>query len=231
MILRNHWDRRALLAGMASLGFAGCANLSTGDLSRPGQEANDVSVTMTTSLGKIGILVNTSAAPKTSTFFLKLVDDGLFDGRRFWRSGHIHGDERRGLFIEGGPLDRFVLGERPLPPTIAQSGLPVLSDWETTGQSGLDCKRGSVFLGRDILGDGSAIPEIVIATANLPEFEEGGGKSPGNLGFPIFGGVKLGMDVVDHIAAGPREGASPLAMMAGQILSNPIEIENVTRHS
>lgn len=220
-------SRRYILAGLASTTLASCSSLSRApSLLKP--ETRTVSVI--TDAGTIGVQLANLAAPKTTSFFLDAVDAGHFNGRRFWRSGHLRGDDRRGLFIEGGPLDEYMLGEREsLPETMATTGLPTLQDWETTGASGLDCSRGSVFLARDLFGDGSAIPEIVIANVDLPEFEEGGGRSPDNKGYPVFGRVEFGMDSVDHISSQPRRENGPVPMLAGQILVEPPLIQKIVR--
>lgn len=142
MIQRSVLTRRTVLAALGSVAIAGCASRGA----TVGAAAQKVAV-LHTSAGQIGIAVGTIAAPKNSAYFLKLVEDRSLVGHRFWRSGHFQGDDRRGLFVEGGMLDSYILGEEsPIPPTIAATGLPTLEDWETTEQSGLNCVRGSVFL-------------------------------------------------------------------------------------
>lgn len=191
---------------------------------------NEVAVKIDTDFGMIAIAVNVKAAPKIAAFFLSLIDRGQLAGRRFWRTGHLAGDTARGRFIEGGLLDRFVLGEGgPIPATIAQSGLPYLADWETTGQSGLRCRRGSVFLARDLTGGTHAVPDFVIALEDLPELDEGGSHSPGNTGFPVFGRVVSGLETAERIAALHPAETSAIPFLNGQVLAQPAAIRDVTR--
>jgi len=188
-----------------------------------------------TPLGAIGLELRADRAPRVCAWFLALVESGAFTGRRFYRSGSLpqaDGALPPPQLIEGGMLDRFALGEAgPIVGSPEAMGLPVLKDWETTGASGLRHQRGTLSMARDLTGSGDAIPDLVICTRDLPQLDEGGGHSPGNLGFPAFGRVMDGMDVVDRIASLPRTGHTPVSMLAGQIVDRPVEILHASRRT
>jgi peptidyl-prolyl cis-trans isomerase A (cyclophilin A) len=219
-----------LIAAMAST-VAACSTLPySGAINGLAKQPDKQFVEIQTTSGRIIIEVLSAQAPKVANWFLSLVDTGLYDGTKFFRSGHLAGQPARPRFLEGGPLASFLLGERDVKPaTVAESGLPLLRAWETTTQSGLRHERGSVSLARDITGDGSAAPDLVISLETIAEMDAGGGYSPQNAGFPVIGRVVAGMELVDAIAAGPREGQSYVPFLNGQILSQPVMIEKAVR--
>lgn len=187
-------------------------------------------IQLQTSLGAITMAVLVKQAPKVTNWFLELVDSGLYDGTKFFRAGHLAGQPDRPRFLEGGPLSPFLLGEREAKiATVAETGLPLLKDWETTAQSRLKLVRGAVSLARDITGDGSVAPDLVFSLEPIPEMDAGGGFSPGNTGFPVIGRVISGMEIIDAIASQPRAGATYVPFLAGQILSEPVVIDRIVR--
>lgn len=192
--------------------------------------APEANIELVTIEGTIGIEVQSRRAPKIAAWVLQLVEAGAFDGTKLFRSGFFQGQPPRPRFLEGGLLSPFLLGEdgRRLV-TAADAGLPVLSDWERTDQSGLRHIRGAVSLARDISGDGGALPELVIALEAVPELDAGGGFSPQNTGFPAFGRVVSGMDIVDAIARRSRGGKTYVPFLNGQILDEPAVIQRITR--
>lgn len=224
-------SRRTVLSAMTAILTAACAPLR-GQQNNvpPSRQASPIMVGIETDLGLIQISVEQAKAPKVAAWFLALVNSGKLNGTRFFRSGHLAGQVSRARFIEGGMLSSFLLGEAGTrPANAAQAGLPQLSDWETTKQSGMTHIRGSVGFARDITGSGAVIPDLVITVEDVPELDMGGGFSPGNLGFPVVGQVVSGMHIVDQIAAGSREGRTYVPMLAGQILTQPIAIQRVFR--
>ena len=60
-------------------------------------------------------------------------------------------------------------------------------------------------------------------------FDVDGRTEPDTLGFPAFGKVVEGMDVVEKIAAQPTEGISKEEAVKGQILTKPVTIEEASR--
>lgn len=180
--------------------------------------------------GTITVKVMASRAPKTAQFVLDLVDSGRFDGRSFYRAGHLAGRTDGPRLIEGGLLDRLVSGAiSPLPASMQAAGIPTTDDWETTGVSGLSHVRGTVSLARDLTGSGSAIADIVIITADQTELDEGGSHGFDAKGFPAFGVVVSGMDVADRIVARPADGDSAVPLLQGQVLRHPVVIERIAR--
>lgn len=189
-------------------------------------------IELQTSAGTIRIEVRADRAPKVAGWLLKQVDAGVFDGTKFFRSGHLQGQPPRSRFVEGGVLSSFLLGESGRrPATAADAGVPLLYDWETTEVSGLRHIRGAVSLARDITGQGGVLPDMVFALETVPELDAGGGFSPQNTGFPVFGQVVAGMDIVDAIAAQPRDGQTYVPFLKGQILSEPVLIQQILRLS
>ena len=56
-----------------------------------------------------------------------------------------------------------------------------------------------------------------------------GRTEPDTRGFPAFGKVIEGMDVVEKIAAQPADGISKQDAVKGQILTHPVSIEKAHR--
>jgi peptidyl-prolyl cis-trans isomerase A (cyclophilin A) len=224
-------SRRAVLAAIAVAAAVACGPFALHAVhAQPTVDSNQVQVGIETDLGTIWIALEPAKAPKAAAWFLDLVAARQFDGTRFVRSGYLAGQGARPRFVEGGMLSSFILGEAgPMPADAAQAGLPLLRDWETTTQSGLRHSRGSVGLARDITGDGAVIPDIVITLETVAELDAGGGVSPGNTGFPVIGYVVSGMDIVDRIVAGARDGKTPVPFLKGQILSQPVAMQRVFR--
>lgn len=178
-------------------------------------------VVFATELGQIVVEVNILQAPNTSAYFLSLIRDKKFDGHSFFRAGILKGATQPQI-LEGGLLDQAILNSQIT--SIQATGLPLLSDYETTAQSGLKHLYGTVTLGRDIFASGDAIPEVVICLQAIPSFNHNATQQPDNRGFPAFGRVIKGMDIVKKIAAQPRAGSSHITFLQGQILTQPIKI-------
>ena len=129
--------------------------------------------------------------------------------------------------IQGGFLFDAATGEFSL----KQNDSPVstLPEFDTTDDSGIRHVRGTASLARDILASGDGIPEFFICTGDSPVFDVDGRTEPDTLGFPAFGKVVEGMDVVEKIAAQPTEGISKEEAVKGQILTKPVTIEKASR--
>lgn len=181
--------------------------------------------------GSISIELNNAAAPKSVEWLLQIVDRGGFDGMAFYRVGQLSGTQGGGpQFVEGGVLAPFLLGETDRQPTTAvEAGVPTLRQWETTAESGLRHVRGSVSLGRDIVGDGAVLPELVILLEDVPAMDYGGGRSPGNLGFPVIGFVVSGMPLIDALQNEPRDRKTYIPFLSGQVLREPLRITRIRR--
>ncbi len=192
-------------------------------------DTGEIQVCLDTEEGNIVITVESQAAPDTAAYFLRLIDEGAFDGATFHRSGAsfiADADERQ--IIQGGVLYKTMTGEDRRP--IADVGQPLLNSFETTEQSGLRHRSGTVSLARDLLGTGAAIPEIFICLRDSPEFDANGRSEPDTLGFPAFASVVDGMDVVRRISCKDRSGATRSSVLAGQILAQPVVIKRARRN-
>ena len=163
-------------------------------------------------------------APKNAAYFLEWVNSGDYDGGSFYRAGgSVSASAKSSRIIQGGFLFDAATGEFSL----ERNGSPVktLPVFDTTDDSGITHGNGTVSLARDILASGDGIPEIFICTGDSPVFDVNGRTEPDIRGFPAFGKVIEGMDVVEKIAARETDGISKTDAVKGQILTAPVPIE------
>jgi len=185
-------------------------------------------VVLETGLGRIVIEVYEDRAPRNAAYFLELVESGDYDGGNFYRAGaSVAADAHPSRIIQGGFLFNAATGEFCL----EQNGSPVkmLADFETTENSGITHVYGTVSLARDLFASGDGIPEFFICTGDSPVFDVDGRTEPDTRGFPAFGKVIEGMDVVEKIAARETDGISKFDAVEGQILTEPVPIKQACR--
>ena len=185
-------------------------------------------VTFETGLGRIVIEVYEDRAPKNSAYFLELVVNGDYDRGSFYRAGgSVSASAKSSGIIQGGFLFDAATGEFSL----KQNDSPVstLPEFDTTDDSGITHGNGTVSLARNILASGDGIPEFFICTGDSPVFDVDGRTEPDTKGFPAFGNVIEGMDVVEKIAAQPTDGITKTDAVKGQILTEPVPIEKAYR--
>ncbi|MDH3960048.1 MAG: peptidylprolyl isomerase [Desulfuromonadales bacterium] len=185
-------------------------------------------VTFETGLGRIVIEVYEDRAPKNAAYFLEFVGNGDYDGGSFYRAGgSVSASAKSSRIIQGGFLFDAATGEFSL----KQNDSPVktLPEFDTTDDSGITHGNGTVSLARDILASGDGIPEFFICTGDSPVFDVDGRTEPDTKGFPAFGNVIEGMDVVEKIAAQPTDGITKTDAVKGQILTEPVPIEKAYR--
>ena len=185
-------------------------------------------VVLETSLGRIVIEVYERRAPRNAAYFLELIENGDYGGGSFYRAGaSVAADAHPSRIIQGGFLFDAATGEFSL----KQNDSPVktLPEFDTTDDSGITHGNGTVSLARDILASGDGIPEIFICTGDSPVFDVNGRTEPDIRGFPAFGKVIEGMDVVKKIAARETDGISKTDAVKGQILTAPVPIEKAYR--
>ena len=166
-----------------------------------------VRVRLDTAAGPILLALDAARAPLTTANFLRYVDDGRFEGTRFFRAAKARG--RVGGFIEGG------IGSDPrrlLPP------VPL----EPTSRTGLRHTDGAVSMARFDRTD-SATGNFSLMVGTSPSLDA----RPGQLGYAVFGRVIGGMDVVKRILAQPAAGGTGAAK--GQMLVRPIAIVRAVR--
>lgn len=177
---------------------------------------------LNTGVGTIDIEVRETQAPQTTRFVRQLVEAGHFDGAAFYRSTALGVDGRHRL-IQGGPLaPLFTASADPIPHIV------MLDTVESTDLTRLAHRCGTVSLARDLITSGRVLPELFICLDDYPELDFGGRREPDGQGFPAFGVVTAGLDVVIAIATRERDGASPVDLLTGEILTEPVPIVNAT---
>lgn len=201
---------------MSALAFIAVSACSTPE------KASGELLILQTDQGQIAIAMNKQRAPLTSQFVIDLTEAEQLDQRTFYRAGSGSGSTDPVELIEGGLLDQFVLSDAPT--TVAASGLPTLDVLETTDVTGLAHNRGSVSLARDVMDTGVVLPDMVIFLRDAPEYDAGGSLSPDGLGYPVFGEVVQGLEILDALALSGRDGETWVPFLKGQILSEPLII-------
>ena len=182
----------------------------------------DAILRLETDLGTIEVAVHEDRAPVTAAYVRQLVDAGVYTGASFYRSTTLGAPDRQPL-IQGGPLAPRILGEDRAAPEIA-----MLESVETTDDTGLRHRAGTVSLARDLLRTGHVLPELFICLDDYPDLDAGGRAEPDERGFPAFGTIVAGIDVVAAIAAGDTGGATPIDILRGQVLTRPVDILSAT---
>jgi len=177
---------------------------------------------LSTAVGVIEIEVHEAVAPSTTQFVRRLVEAGHFDGAAFYRSTRLGVDGRDSL-IQGGPFAPVFTGSSSSAPDI-----DVLEVVESTSQTGMFHRRGTVSLARDLIATGHVLPELFICLDDYPELDAGGRSEPDDHGFPAFGYVTAGLDVATAIASRECGGASPFARLEGELLTEPVPIISAT---
>src|SRR5210317_2309211 len=181
-------------------------------------------VVLETGLGRIVIEVYEDRAPRNAAYFLELVESGSYDGGSFYRAGgSVSASAKSSRIIQGGFLFNAATGEFSL----ERNGSPVkmLPEFDTTDDSGITHGNGTVSLARDILASGDGIPEFFVCTGDSPVFDVNRRTEPDTRGFPAFGKVREGMDVVEKISAQPTDGITKQKVVKGQILTAPVVIK------
>ncbi|SOB87358.1 peptidyl-prolyl cis-trans isomerase A (cyclophilin A) [Sphingomonas guangdongensis] len=189
---------------LAALAVAPVAAQAPARRSAPGT----VRVRLETTAGNITVALDARRAPATARNFLAYVDDGRFDGTVFYRAARKKIAPKFG-FIQGGIRTD---ARRILPP------FPL----ETTARTGIKHLDATISMARPAYG-GSAGGNFFITVGAAPNMDAGGGRE----GYPAFGRVIGGMDVVRRILAGPTccgDGA-----MRGQMLVRAVEIRRAVR--
>jgi peptidyl-prolyl cis-trans isomerase A (cyclophilin A) len=136
-------------------------------------------VDVETTAGNFSVALNPQAAPQSSERFLQLVDNDYYDNTLV----HQVITER---WLQGGLFDpNFV----PL-----DAAIPV----DNESDPELRNTRGTIALVfTQNISDGRPAAQFLINIADNPEFDA----TPGTFGFPVFGVVIEGLDVLDAIGA------------------------------
>ena len=186
-----------------------------------------VHVVLETGLGQVVLAIDTERAPRAANYFLGYIDRGDYDGASLYRSASLDGAPPPQL-VQGGLLSGTLTNTGPVDPSAF--GVPyLLPEWDTTADSGLRHRRGSISLARDLLDTGHVIPEIVFCLRDIPRMDAGSNGRPDARGFPVIGEVLSGMEVIDATSQAHLEGATSISFLEGQILSTPVTITDAYR--
>ena len=184
--------------------------------------SGDDTLRIETDLGVVEVAVHADQAPITADYVRRLIDAGWYAGCTFYRSTTLGRPGRRPL-IQGGPLAPFLLGSSRTSPDIA-----MLETIETTDATGLGHWVGTVSLARDLTRTGHVLPELFVCLDDYPELDAGGRAEPDTHGFPAFGTVTAGIEVVAAIAERDTQGTSPIDRLRGEVLTQPVRILRTT---
>ncbi|MEO5800945.1 MAG: peptidylprolyl isomerase [Gemmatimonadales bacterium] len=173
------------------------------------RSAGIVPLVVKTSLGDIGVDIDSAHAPRTATNFLRYVDAGRFRGGQFHRTVTLQNQPDSPVKIE--VIQGSVAPERVRDdfPPIAMEGT------RTTGLRHVD---GTLSMAR--AGANSATSSFFITIGPQPELDAGGKRNPDGEGFAAFGRVTSGMEIVRAIQRAPAN---------GQALTPAIRITDVVR--
>lgn len=168
-------------------------------------------VVLQTSLGDIHVALEKDRAPITAGNFLRYVDLKRFDGITFYRAVKIDEEGKYGL-VQGGL--------RNDPKRVFK---PIAHEFPAaTGLSHLD---GAISMAHT--GPGTAVADFFFVIGDLTDLDGKG--TPEKPGYPVFGRVTQGMDVLRAIMVMPRSEEVGDGSMKGQMLAAPVRIVTVRR--
>jgi peptidyl-prolyl cis-trans isomerase A (cyclophilin A) len=175
----------------------------------PAPKEDLVPVAIDTSLGRIVVALDRARAPITTANFLRYVDAHRFDGENFYRAMHSEG----GGLIQAGVRSDI----RKLFPAVAD---------EPTSKTGLKNVAGAISMARGAPNTVQA--DFFILVTDMPGLDAGGNPDDPD-GYPVFGHVIEGMDVVKKIYDAPTSPTKGEGVMKGQMLDPPIKIIKAAR--
>jgi peptidyl-prolyl cis-trans isomerase A (cyclophilin A) len=200
------WSRRSVMYGLTALGISLAAGRSEAAEVRKDCVSRAV---IDTAFGPIGVLLDLGRAPLSAGDFLKYVDRGLYVGGAFYRTVRPDDDPN------------------PIKIEVVQGGLTDESKFldpiahEPTNRTGLRHRNGTISIGRDGVGTGTA-GAFFICIGDQPELDFGGKRNPDGQGFAAFGHVTSGMELIRKMWSmkiqGPPESAE------GELLASPVQI-------
>jgi peptidyl-prolyl cis-trans isomerase A (cyclophilin A) len=175
----------------------------------PAPKEDLVPVAIDTSLGRIVVALDRARAPITTANFLRYVDAHRFDGENFYRAMHSEG----GGLIQAGVRSDI----RKLFPAVAD---------EPTSKTGLKNVAGAISMARGAPNTVQA--DFFILVTDMPGLDAGANPDDPD-GYPVFGHVIEGMDVVKKIYDAPTSPTKGEGVMKGQMLDPPIKIIKAAR--
>jgi peptidyl-prolyl cis-trans isomerase A (cyclophilin A) len=162
-----------------------------------------------TEAGTIVVALDHAHAPITTTNFVRYADDHRFDGTYFYRAARNPFAADQG-FIQGGIAHSIRLMLPPIP-------------LEPTTRTGLHHVDGTISMAH--ASPDTTMGDFVICVGANPGLDAHPEK--GEPGYPAFGRVVEGMDVVRRILAAPTAGAA--ASRPGEQILKPVKILRVSR--
>jgi peptidyl-prolyl cis-trans isomerase A (cyclophilin A) len=187
-----------LAVGVAAMGSRPAAAQDTG-----------VRVVIETTLGPIGVMVDTVHAPITAGNFLRYVDGHFYDGGSFFRTVRADNqatDPVRIAVVQAGADSVRQIGHyAPIP-------------LERTTVTGLHHVDGTLSMARNV--PASATSSFFVCIGDQPALDFGGARNRDGQGFAAFAHVLSGMEVIRGIW---------MAHADGQRLTPPVMIKSVHR--
>jgi peptidyl-prolyl cis-trans isomerase A (cyclophilin A) len=207
----DRWTRRSVISGLAALGIAqvpgrsAAADAGTDRFCR---------VVIDTVLGSIEVMLELGRAPISAGDFLEYVDRGLYAGGAFYRTVRPDDDPQ------------------PIKIEVVQGGLTDDSKYldpiahEPTSRTGLRHRNGTISIGRDAVGTGTA-GAFFVCIGDQPELDFGGRRNPDGQGFAAFGRVTRGMQLIRDMGALKTQG--PPGSHEGELIASPVRILGARR--
>lgn len=179
-------------------------------------------IAIETSVGTIGVQLFADKAPRTTQFFLGLVDQGFYETSDIYRVSQLD-NEHGPYLLQGGAALPFLQGKK------ASKRAPMLDQIETTGITGIIHRRGTFSLARDLASTGHALAEFFICLGDFSSLDENGRRSHDTKGFPAFGEVVLGLECLDTLIDMDRNGETSMPLLAGQMLTDTVKVKRIIR--
>jgi len=203
----KHQILAALLAALSVSAFAQAAPPPPTQAPAPKEDL--VPVAIDTSLGRIVVALDRARAPITTANVLHYVDTHRLDGESFYRAMHMGS----GGLIQGGVRSD------------ARKLFPAIAD-EPTSKTGLKNVAGAIVMARN--APNTAQADFFILLSDTPGFDAGVNPDDPD-GFPVFGQVVEGMDVVKKIFEAPVSPTMGEGVMKGQMLDPTVKIIKAER--
>lgn len=204
----------AAVVPATSEGFAATPTARAG--TRPFPQAASVKVVIETELGPITIALETERAPVTAGNFLRYVEEGRFKGTAFYRSVRLPLEPQPNGLLQGGTRGD---PKRVLP------GIP----HEPTTVTGLSHTHGAVSMAMEEPGTADGDFFIMIEDQTGFDADPTASEPAWRAGFPVFGYVTSGMEVVAAIHAAARDPDAGEGVMRGELLATPAKIISARR--
>lgn len=194
--------------------FAGTATARAGV--RPHPAAAAVGVVIQTSLGAITLQLETERASVTAGNFLRYVDERRLDGTAFYRAVRLPLDPQPNGLVQGGTRG----DPKRILPGIAH---------EATTQTGLTHTHGAVSMAMNAPGTADGDFFIMIEDQTGFDADPKANEAAWRAGFPVFGYVTSGMNVLAAIHAAARDPEAGEGVMRGEMLAAPVTIISARR--